>query len=287
MNLLFFGMGFSSLASARLLREHHPDAVITGTSRSPEGVAELQRQGFGAVVFDGQTVSEPLSAALASATHLIHSIPPNAEGDPVLLAARPALEAAEHLEWIGYYSTVGVYGGADGEWVDEQTPPRPKNARSQQRVDAEAAWQAFGAAQDIPVAVLRLAGIYGPGRSAFDKLRDGTARRVVKPGQVFNRIHVADIAAITALAAERRLAGTFNIADDEPAPPQDLITYAAALLSMDPPPEVPFETADMTPMQRSFYADNKRVSNAAIKEALGLALRYPDYRQGLKAILSS
>lgn len=286
MNVLFFGMGFSSLASARLLRERHPDAVITGTSRTPEGVAALQGQGFDAVVFDGETVSEALAAALATATHLIHSIPPNAGGDPVLLAARPALDAAENLEWIGYYSTVGVYGGTDGEWVDEQTPPRPKNARSQQRVDAEAAWQAFGLAQDIPVAVLRLAGIYGPGRSAFDKLRDGTARRIVKPGQVFSRIHVADIATITALAAERRLAGTFNITDDEPAPPQDLITYAAGLLGMDPPPEIPFETADMTPMQRSFYADNKRVSNRAIKQALGLTLRYPDYRQGLKAILS-
>ena len=136
----------------------------------------------------------------------------------------------------------------------------------------------------MPLLILRLAGIYGPGRSAFDKLRDGTARRIVKPGQVFNRIHVEDIGRVTALAAERRLSGTFNLADDEPAPPQDLVTYAAELMGVPPPAEIPFEEAEMTEMARSFYMDNKRVSNRAIKEALGIGLIHPTYRQGLEAI---
>lgn len=287
MHVLFLGMGFSSLATAQLLRQRHPDAHITGTSRTPEGAAALLCQGFGAVIFDGETVSDVLAASIGMATHIVHSIPPGPAGDPVLLAARPALDAASKLLWLGYFSTIGVYGGAAGEWVDETTPPQPRNARARQRVEAEAAWRAFGAAHAVPVAVLRLAGIYGPGRSALDKLRDGTARRIVKPGQVFNRIHVADIATITARAAERNLAGTFNLADDEPAPPQDLITHAADLLGMAPPPAIDFDTADLNPMQRSFYEDNKRVSNSAIKEALGLTLRYPDFRTGLKAILSS
>jgi nucleoside-diphosphate-sugar epimerase len=177
-----------------------------------------------------------------------------------------------------------VYGDFGGAWVDEDAPTRPINARSKRRVAVEEEWRGFAAARGVPLAIFRLAGIYGPGRSTFDKLRAGEARRIVKTGQVFNRIHVEDIGRITMLAAKARLAGTFNVADDEPAPPQDLVVHAAAMMGMTPPPEVPFETAEMTPMARSFYSDNKRVSNARIKAALGIDLLYPTYRDGLAAI---
>lgn len=285
MNVFFFGLGFSALAAANAIRARHPDAVIAGTSRSLAGAEALKAHGVDGYVFDGSHSGPGLVSALQASTHIIHSIPPDAAGDPALRAHLATLDAAADLQWIGYYSTVGVYGGSGGEWVDETTLPAPRNARSEQRVAAEIAWLAYGASRAVPVAVLRLAGIYGPGRSAFDKLRDGTARRIVKPGQVFNRIHVADIATITALAASQCLGGTYNLADDEPAPPQDLISYAASRLGMAPPAEIPFDTAELTPMQRSFYADNKRVSNAAIKAALGITLAYPNYRAGLDAIL--
>lgn len=284
MNVFFFGLGFSALAAASAIRDRHPDAVMSGTSRTAAGAEALKARGIDGFVFDGTHSGPGLVQALGVATHIIHSIPPDAAGDPALRVHRETLDATSGLKWIGYYSTVGVYGGSGGEWVDETTQPAPRNARSEQRVAAENAWRDYGAGRSVPVAVLRLAGIYGPGRSAFDKLRDGTARRIVKPGQVFNRIHVADIATITALAASQCLAGTYNLADDEPAPPQDLISYAARRLGMTPPPDIPFETAELTPMQRSFYADNKRVSNAAIKSALGITLAYPNYRVGLDAI---
>jgi nucleoside-diphosphate-sugar epimerase len=182
---------------------------------------------------------------------------------------------------------VGVYGDFGGDWIDEDAPLVPRNERSDRRVLAEQAWRDYARARGVPLAILRLAGIYGPGRSTFDKLRDGTARRVIKPGQVFNRIHVEDIGRITALAAEAQLDGTFNLADDEPAPPQDLVTLAAEMIGVTPPPEIAFAEAQMTPMQRSFYADNKRVSNAAIKRALGIELLHPNYRQGLQSVLAS
>jgi nucleoside-diphosphate-sugar epimerase len=193
--------------------------------------------------------------------------------------------ASPSLEWLCYYSTVGVYGDFGGAWIDESSETRPVNERSRQRVIVEEQWRAFAKKRGVPLLILRLAGIYGPGRSAFDKLRAGDARRIVKPNQVFNRIHVADIGRVTALAARQKLSGTFNLADDEPAPPQDLVTHAAGLIGVAPPPEVPFAEAQMTPMARSFYGDNKRVRNTAIKAALDVALLYPTYRDGLRAIL--
>lgn len=194
------------------------------------------------------------------------------------------LMAAPDLQWLCYFSTVGVYGDFGGEWVDETAPTRPVNRRSQERVEVEQLWRDFANKRGVPLLVLRLAGIYGPGRSSFDKLREGTARRIVKQGQVFNRIHVDDIGRITALAARRKLDGTFNLSDDEPAPPQDLVEYAARLMGVPVPPGIPFESAQMTEMARSFYSDNKRVSNTAIKAALGTDLTYPNYRIGLDAI---
>ncbi|ODT65638.1 MAG: NAD(P)-dependent oxidoreductase [Pelagibacterium sp. SCN 63-23] len=285
MQALFFGMGFSSEATADFMRQSGRFVHIRGTVRTADRARTLSERGHEALLFDGTQPGPELGPALAQdITHVVLSIAPDADGDLVLRHHHAELDAARDLEWLCYFSTVGVYGDFGGDWIDESAPLVPRNMRSDRRVLAEDEWRAYAAARGVPLCILRLAGIYGPGRSTFDKLRDGTARRVVKPGQVFNRIHVADIARVTALAAERRLAGTFNLADDEPAPPQDLVTHAAAMLGMAPPPELPFETAQMSDMQRSFYRDNKRVSNAAIKAALGIGLLYPSYREGLAAI---
>jgi nucleoside-diphosphate-sugar epimerase len=282
MRLFVFGMGFSGRATAAALRETPPgDLAIAGTSReagASDGVP-LHR-------FDGTAPGATLRPDLMAATHVLVSIPPDAAGDAVLRHHRADLDGAKNLAWLGYFSTVGVYGDFAGAWVDETAETRPVNARSRLRVTVEEAWRDYAAGRGVPVLVLRLAGIYGPGRSAFNKLREGTARRIVKPGQVFNRIHVADIGRVTALAAVRRLAGTFNLADDLPAPPQDVVAHAADLIGVAAPPEMPFATAAMTPMARSFYGDNKRVANAAIKRALGIDLLYPTFREGLAAILA-
>ena len=227
-----------------------------------------------------------VSDALAEADRVLVSVAPNASGDPVLNAFGDELAAAKPQS-IVYLSTVGVYGDHGGAWVDETSPCHPKSNRSRQRLDAEARWAGFGAETGVPVAIIRLAGIYGPGRGPFEKLRRGTARRIIKPGQVFNRIHVDDIAAIVEAAFERGASGVFNGSDDEPAPPQDVLAYAAELLGMPPPPEVPFEEAELTPMARSFYGENKRVRNRRIKSELGVRLAYPTYREGLAAVLAS
>ena len=281
MKLFCFGMGFSAQAAARAIAERDPAAVIAGTSRSPEGAAALTAKGITGHVFDGAAPGPTVGPALRQASHVVLSIAPGAEGDPALLQHRADLDAAADLAWLCYYSTVGVYGDFGGAWIDETAPLVPRNARSDRRVLAEQVWRDYAARRGVPLAIFRLAGIYGPGRSTFDKLAEGTSRRIVKPGQVFNRIHVADIGRITALAAAQNLNGTFNLADDEPAPPQEVIGRAAAMAGVTPPPELDFATAELTPMQRSFYADNKRVSNAAIKSALGIELLFPNYREGL------
>jgi nucleoside-diphosphate-sugar epimerase len=284
MNFFIFGFGYSSAQAANWLRVRQRTVHIEGTIRSTKRQSVLTDAGVTAHIFDGDTKGETLGPALRAANGVLFSIPPGPEGDPALLHHRADLDAARDLEWLCYYSTVGVYGDFGGDWIDETAPLVPRNERSDRRVLAEDAWRAYAAERGVPLAIFRLAGIYGPGRSTFDKLRDGTARRVIKPGQVFNRIHVEDIGRITALAAEQRLNGTFNLSDDEPAPPQDLVTYAAGLMGIEPPPAIAYEDADFTPMQKSFYADNKRVSNAAIKQALGIELLYPDYRMALDSI---
>jgi nucleoside-diphosphate-sugar epimerase len=285
MGVLFFGMGYSSLATAHAIHEIiDRDVPIAGTTRTEEGVERLAESPYRLHVFDGMKRGTTLGADLGKATHVVLSIPPNDDGDPALKLHADDLTAARDLQWLCYFSTVGVYGDFSGEWIDESAPTRPLNKRSRQRVEVEQSWREFAAKRGIPLLVLRLAGIYGPGRSSFDKLREGTARRIVKPGQVFNRIHVDDIGRITALAAKAKLGGTFNLSDDEPAPPQDLVEYAARLMGAEVPPGIPFESAQMTEMARSFYSDNKRVSNKAIKAALGTGLTYPNYRIGLDAI---
>ncbi|MDB5621668.1 MAG: NAD(P)-dependent oxidoreductase [Devosia sp.] len=286
MNVFFFGLGFSSLAAVEQFRQLEPGVRISGTVRSPEKAQLLRERGIHAHLFTGTSPSPDLSADLRATTHLVLSIAPDGGGDPALQQHRADLDAATGLQWLCYYSTVGVYGDFGGEWIDEGAPLVPRNERSDRRVAAEAGWRNYAEGRELPLAILRLAGIYGPGRSTFDKLRNGTARRLVKPAQVFNRIHVDDIGRITALAGRQRLAGTFNLGDDEPAPPQDLVAYAADLLGIAPPPAIPYAEAELTPMQRSFYADNKRVANGAIKAALGIELLHPNYREGLRAILA-
>lgn len=287
MNVFFFGMGYSSRATAKALYALAGEAIsIAGTTRSDEGAEAMADSAYRIHVFDGEVPGTSVRGDLQAATHVVISIPPDERGDAVLNLHRADLDAAVNLAWIGYFSTVGVYGNFNGNWIDESAETRPVNKRSLQRVEAEGAWRGYAVERGVPLFIERLAGIYGPGRSAFDKLRDGTARRIVKANQVFNRIHVDDIGQITARAALAGLDGTFNLADNEPAPPQDLVTYAAARLGVAPPPEVPFEKAAMTEMARSFYSDNKRVSNRRILSALGADLIYPSYREGLDAILA-
>lgn len=277
-----FGAGYSARAFAATRPD--PDTPISGTTRSPEKFDALRRAGIKPFVFDGSAFSPDLLAALKDATHLVVSISPEEDGDPVLALARDGLAAlAPQLRWIGYLSTVGVYGNRDGGWVDETGECRPVSRRSMRRLEAEREWQALGEEAGIPVAVLRLSGIYGPGRNAFVNLQNGTARRLIKPGQVFNRIHVDDIAGVLWHLAGRDLGGVYNVTDDMPAPAQDVVTFAAGLMGVEPPPEIPFEVAELSPMARSFYGENKRVSNAAIRAA-GYGFVHPDYRSAFEAM---
>ena len=226
---------------------------------------------------------------MGGATHLLLSIPPDAAGDPAydVHGADIVRCAGRSLRWIGYLSTTGVYGDHGGGWVDEETPPQPSGDRARRRVEAERAWRGFGDAHGIPVHVFRLPGIYGPGRSQLDAVRAGRAHRIDKPGQVFSRIHVDDIVATLRASMDRPRAGAlFNVADDEPAPSHAVTAFACALLGVSPPPLIPFAQAELSPMARSFYADNRRVGNDLIKRELGVTLRHPDYRAGLRAILA-
>lgn len=236
---------------------------------------------------DRPAVPPALLAAIHEAERILVSTPPDADGDGMLDSLGEAIAAAPALRRIAYLSTVGVYGDHGGAWVDETTLCRPVSLRSLARVAAEAGWRALGERAGIPVDVLRLSGIYGPGRNALLNLREGRAHRIVKPGQVFNRVHVADIAGATAaLLARDGPGGLWNVTDDEPAPPQDVVSHAAGLLGIAPPPEVPFAEADLSPMGRSFYGENKRVSNHRLRGEGGYSLLYPTYREGLAALLA-
>lgn len=285
--LICLGLGYSA--------EHYVDAFgqkfdrIVGTMRSKERAAVLNAYDgdkLQALVFDGQSASCELQRAIVAADAALISIPQDVGGDPVLRACGDAFARAQHLRSIVYLSTVGVYGDRGGDWVDEATPPSPESARGRERLAAEQAWQDFGARQGIAVAILRLAGIYGPGRNALLQIARGGARRIVKPGQIFNRIHVADIAQAIDAAFTRTASGIFNVADDEPSPPGDPLVFAAQLLGVDPPPEVPFVEAvpSMSPLALSFWQECRRVRNDKLKRELGVVLRYPTYREGLRGL---
>jgi len=280
--LLSFGHGYSARALAKLLIPQGWQVI--GTTRKPEKAAEFTAEGTTPQIWPGDDITE----ALHSATHILISAGPNESGDPVLNALRDQIASnAKNLQWVGYLSTTGVYGDHQGGWVDETTPLTPSTKRGQLRVDAETAWQTLAQDTGLPLHIFRLAGIYGPGRGPFAKVRAGTAKRIIKPGQVFSRIHVDDVAQILAASIRQPNPGAiYNMCDDDPAPPQDVIAHAAELLGLPLPPAVDFETAEMTPMARSFYAESKKVSNARIKSELGVRLLFPDYKTGLQALLN-
>jgi nucleoside-diphosphate-sugar epimerase len=277
-HLLCFGFGFSAQHLARQLEP--TQWRITGTSRSDEGVAAIKALGFAGINFSD------LTSIPQSVTHILSSVPPDKEGDPVLRQFSSDLEHhARNLSWVAYLSTTGVYGDRAGALIDETAELRPNGERGQRRVDAEKAWARIA---HLPLHIFRLPGIYGPGRNQLESVRDGSARRIIKQGQIFSRIHVEDIAGILKASIQKPNPGqVYNVADDEPSPPQEVVAFACELLGVTPPPEIPFELAELSPMARSFYADSKRVSNAKIKNELGYVLKYPNYRVGLKALLKS
>ena len=291
MKVLIFGCGFSGKAIAERLSQK--GLAVSGTTRAESKFDDVAQAGAQPLQFDGTTLNDDVIAAMAETTHLVISIAPpreenlddpDAQVDPVLKAfgGRALTSLMSSLQWICYLSTVGVYGNHDGAWMDETAALSPTSARSRQRVRAEAEWMAAAEANGLPLAIFRLSGIYGPGRNGLRSASEGRSRRLIKKGQVFNRIHVRDIAKAVNLAIGKSAAGIFNVTDDEPAPPQDVVTYAHQLLGTEPPPEMDFETAELSPMARSFYGDNKRVSNARSKAAFGMDYDWPNYRAALK-----
>ncbi len=288
-------LGFGYSAQHYVARHGARFDRVIGTTRSAENAADLAARGFGGravemIVFDGEAAEPALAEAIGAAGVLLVSISPADGVDPTLALLKAAVAAAPHLASIVYLSTIAVYGNHDGGWIDEDTPLTPALTRAQDRIEAERAWLTLGKVRDLPVSIIRIAGIYGPGQSALETVKAGRARRIVKPGQVFNRIHVGDLAEIIdraiVLALSRRAGGIFNAADDEPTAPGDPIAYAAGLLGVEPPPEVAFEEAKktMSPFAISFYGESKRVRNDRIKSVLGVTLRYPTYREGLRAL---
>ncbi len=288
--LLVFGLGFTA---RRLAARLDPARWrVVGTCRTPDAAADLSAAGVEVRVFDGAgppadgggAAFEP--ALIDQATHILVSAPPGPAGDPMLRAfAAPLARRGRDLAWLGYLSTTGVYGDRGGGWVDEDDPLTPTTQRGHRRLAAEQAWLALAADSGLPVHLFRLVGIYGPGRSAVDQVLAGTARRIDKPGQVFNRVHVDDIAAVlTASMAAPRPGRAYNVADDLATPPQDVVAEACRLTGRPLPPLIAYDTADLSAMARSFYAENKRVRNDRIKRELAVTLTYPTYREGLAQI---
>ena len=277
-HLLCFGFGYS--AQTFVARLHRPSWNISATSRDAEGIAAINAHGFHGLLFDSKLQIAP------DVTHLLISAPPDENGDPVLKLFQEQLQRlSKQLRWVGYLSTTGIYGDRGGDWVDEESPLEPNTARGHRRLEAERSWLKLHSDYRLPVHLFRLAGIYGPGRNQLLTVLNGSARRIIKPGQIFSRIHVDDIAGVLAASIAKPNPGrAYNVCDDEPCPPQEVVEYAASLLGLPLPPEIPFEQAELSPMAKSFYADSKRVSNQRIKKELGYKLIYPTYREGLTAI---
>jgi nucleoside-diphosphate-sugar epimerase len=281
--LFCFGLGYTArVLATRLMAQGWR---VAGTARSENNLQSIRDFGAEAALFDGNSPGPGVAGLLGQSTHVLVSIPPGGDGDAALRLHAQDLAETPGIEWIGYLSTVGVYGDRQGGWVDETSAPMPRGPRAKRRLEAERGWMAFGEKAEKPVHIFRLPGIYGPGRNALTALKSGKARRIVKPGQVFNRAHVADIANTLEASIRRpRAGGVYNVADNEPAPPQDVVAFAADLLGIEPPPETPFDEADLSPMGRSFYGECKRVKNELIKSELGVELSYPTYREGLRAL---
>ncbi len=286
--LFCFGLGYSATVLARRLMVG--GWSVAGTCQGEDRAAELAALGITAHPFDRDRPLDDFAAALAGTTHLLSSVPPDGDGDPVLDVHGADLAGLSGLRWAGYLSTTGVYGDAGGAPVDESAPLAPTSERGRRRVAAESVWLDLHRGLGLPVHVFRLAGIYGPGRSPLDRVRAGSAQRVVKPGHAFGRIHVDDIAAVLAASMARPAPGAiYNVCDDEPAPPAEVVEFACRLLGLKPPPEIPFDeaAAAMSPMALSFWRDNRRVDNGRLKSELGVTLAYPTYREGLRAVLDS
>jgi len=284
--LFVFGLGYTARVFADALKAE--GWRVAATCRNEDKRAALEAEGIEAFLFDRDHPLADPKAALEGATHLLISVPPDEKGDPVLDQHGMDLADLRMLEWGGYLSTTGVYGDTKGEWVGEAAWLRPTGDRQKRRVEAERGWLNLYRQYGVPMHLFRLAGIYGPGRSALDNVRDGSAKRVDKPGQVFSRVHVEDIAAtLRASLAQPTLGAVYNVADDLPTPSHEVVEYACTLLGVEPPPLVPFEKADLSPMAASFYADCRRVKNDRIKRQLGVVLKYPDYRAGLDAQLAA
>ena len=282
--LFCFGFGFSARALARRLAA--AGWAVAGSTRQAAKAAELRAEGIAAFVFDRDHPLE--AAALAGTTHLLVSIAPDTQGDPVLDCHAADIAALPELAWVGYLSTTGVYGDWQGAEVDETSELRGVKGRNRRRIEAEAGWLALQAERGLPVQVFRLAGIYGPGRSALDSVRSGRARRIDKPGHLFSRIHVEDIATVLEASIARPNPGRiYNVCDDEPAAAAEVTAFACELLGVAPPPLIALAETDMSAMARSFWEDNRLVSNRRLHEELGVTLAYPDYRAGLAAILAA
>ncbi|MCJ2019720.1 SDR family oxidoreductase [Methylobacterium sp. E-065] len=283
MNLFVFGLGFTGGRFAERARDRFD--TVRATVTEPAAAERLAAEtGFAMRAFGPRADDPCIAADLAETDVLLVSAPPGEQGDPVLNRYEAAIKASR-IGWIGYLSTIGVYGDKQGAWIDEATPADPRSTRSKVRLDAEAAWLALGAATGKAVQIFRLSGIYGPGRNPIVKLREGRSQRIVKAGQVFNRIHVDDIATTLLASIDRPRAGAiYNVTDDEPTAPQTVTEHAAALTGLPLPPAIDFETADLSPMARSFYGENKRVRNRLIRAELGVDLAYPTYREGLAAL---
>lgn len=283
--LFCFGLGYTARALAGELVA--ADWQIAGTSRSGGSEDSPTMGGIALSVFDGTAPLSDAPRVLAGATHVLSSVPPGPAGDPVLEYHAADVAAIDGLRWVGYLSTTGVYGDRAGGWVDESSALEPTSERSRRRVAAEQGWLGLWRERGVPAHVFRLAGIYGPGRSVLDSLRAGTAKRIDKPGQVFSRIHVDDIVhTLQASMARPDPGAVYNLCDDDPAAPADVVAFAAELLGVEPPPLLPFEQAELSPMAESFYRDSKRVRNERIKTELGVQLKFPDYKSGLRAILA-
>ena len=276
-HLLCFGFGYS--AQAFVARLDSRAWKISATSRDPEGIAGINLQGFRGLLFDSALRIAP------DVTHLLISVPPDENGDPVLKLFSDELQRSKQLKWVGYLSTTGVYGDRGGDWVDEDSPLEPNTARGHRRLEAERNWLKLHADHGLPVHLFRLAGIYGAGRNQLLTILNGSAKNIIKPGQIFSRIHVEDIAGVLAASIAGPNPGrAYNVCDDEPCPPQEVVEFAANLLGQPLPPEIPFEEANLSAMAKSFYADSKRVSNRRMKDELGYEPLYPNYREGLLAL---
>lgn len=284
-HLFCFGLGFSARTLSSRLRAQ--GWKVTGTTRTAEKQHALADQGFNNVVlFDRDRPLEDPAQVLQDVTHILISAGPDAQGDAVINQHAGDIAALAKLRWLGYLSTTGVYGNHDGAWVDEDAPLSPSSPRSEHRAAAERAWLELHAKHAVPVQLFRLAGIYGPGRSLLDTVRAGRGKRIDRPGQVFSRIHVEDIARVLeASIAAPNPGRIYNVCDDMAASPAEVTAHACELLGVEPPPLVPFEEAGLSPMGRTFWLDNKRVSNKRLHEELGVELRYPDYKAGLASLL--